>query len=219
MDLWEANNAATQLTPHPCNYNTSAPYLCQGTECGGSGICDQPGCEYNPYRQGNTNFYGAGKQFTINTLKPFTVVTQFITNDGTAHGQLTEIRRFYKQNGRVYANPASKVSGLKPYNSISDQYCTDQKKAFNSGTNTFAAEGGMKQFSKSIANGMVLVFSIWDDASGGMSWLDESTGTGAGSARGPCSATSGNTTMIQQTYPGAKVTWSNIKTGDLFSTF
>ena len=160
MDLWEANSAATQLTPHPCNYNTPQPYLCTGTECGGSGICDQPGCEFNPFRQGHPNFYGPGKNKTINTLKPFTVVTQFVTSDGTAQGQLSEIRRFYKQGGKVFANPKSKVQGLAPYNSLSDKYCADQKAVFGDTTNMFAKEGGMGQFSQAIKSGMVLVFSI-----------------------------------------------------------
>ena len=164
MDLWEANSAATQLTPHPCNYDTApgqpGPYTCQGSECGGSGICDQSGCEYNPFRQGYPNFYGPGANFTIDTSKPFTVVTQFITDDGTATGQLTEIRRKYKQNNKVVDNPASRVAGLANYSSITDQYCADQKQVFNNNPNTFANEGGFAQFSKAIANGMVLVFSI-----------------------------------------------------------
>ena len=159
MDLWEANNAATQLTPHPCNYNTSAPYLCTGSECSGStGICDQPGCEFNPYRQGHTDFYGPNG--TVNTNLPFTVVTQFVTDDGTANGDLKEIRRLYKQGGVVYLNPNSSVDGLAPYSSISDEYCQEQKEAFNGLPNTFAYEGGMAQFTKAVRNGMVLVFSI-----------------------------------------------------------
>lgn len=28
MDMWEANNAATALTPHPCNI--ASPYKCPG---------------------------------------------------------------------------------------------------------------------------------------------------------------------------------------------
>lgn len=41
---------------------------------------------------GNTTFYGPGK--TIDTTKVFTVVTQFITSDGTSSGSLSEIKRF-----------------------------------------------------------------------------------------------------------------------------
>lgn len=220
MDLWEANSVATQLTPHPCDYNTSAPYLCTGAECGGTGICDQPGCEYNPYRQGHPDFYGPGK--IIDTNSKLTVVTQFITNDGTANGTLSEIRRYYVQNGTTFANPKSQVSGLAPYNSLGDQYCQEQKTTFNGLPNTFAMEGGMAQFSRAIANGMVLVFSIWDDATGGMTWLDSTTPVGStapGAARGPCSPESGNAAFIQQSYPDAQVIFSNVKTGELGSTF
>jgi len=219
MDLWEANNAATQLTPHPCKYDGPGPYTCSGDACGASGICDQAGCEYNPYRQGNPNFYGPGDKFTINTLKPFTVVTQFITDKPGPAGVLSEIRRIYKQNGKVVQNPRSNVAGLKPYDSLTTQYCNDQKRVFGDTSNTFAKEGGFPQFSKAIQNGMVLVFSIWDDTTSGMQWLDGSTGTGPGGARGPCSADSGDEATILKNYPNAKVTWSNIKTGDIGTTF
>lgn len=111
MDLWEANHATTQLTPHPCNCNTSTPYLCQGAACGASGVCDQPGCEYDPFRQGNPGFYGMGANYTINTLLPFTVVTQFVTSDDPATGQLTEIKRYYKQGRKAFANPRSQGEG------------------------------------------------------------------------------------------------------------
>jgi cellulose 1,4-beta-cellobiosidase len=33
-----------------------------------------------------------------------TVVTQFVTSDGTDNGDLKEVRRFYVQNGRVIQN-------------------------------------------------------------------------------------------------------------------
>jgi cellulose 1,4-beta-cellobiosidase len=33
-----------------------------------------------------------------------TVVTQFITTDGTDNGDLKEVKRFYVQNGRVIEN-------------------------------------------------------------------------------------------------------------------
>jgi cellulose 1,4-beta-cellobiosidase len=36
---------------------------------------------------------------TVNTNEVFTVVTQFLTNTGTASGTLNQIKRFYVQNG------------------------------------------------------------------------------------------------------------------------
>ena len=40
-----------------------------------------------------------------------TVVTQFITNDGTDTGDLVEMRRLYVQNGVLIANSFSNVPG------------------------------------------------------------------------------------------------------------
>lgn len=220
MDLWEANNAANAYTPHPCS-STIGSTPCNGTECGGgsnryNGLCDQDGCDYNPYRNGATDFYGPGK--TVDTTKKFSVITQFITNDGTSTGSLSEIRRVYVQDGKVIQNAAVNVTGLAPTNSMTDDYCTKQKQVFPS-TDAFAAQGGMKKMGEAIGRGMVLVLSIWDDAGGGMLWLDSTTGTGAGSARGSCSVTSGDSATIQSTYPDAAVTFSNIKKGDLGTTF
>jgi cellulose 1,4-beta-cellobiosidase len=111
MDLWEANGQAQALTPHPCN--ATGVKLCQGTACSNdiaAGTCDQGGCDVNPYRLGNKDFYGPGK--TIDTTKPFTVITQFITNNGRDDGDLQTIWRMYKQNGKLYQTPPANVTGL-----------------------------------------------------------------------------------------------------------
>ena len=83
-------------------------YKCQGTECGDDdkgerdlGVCDKSGCDFNPYRLGATDFYGNSSSFSVDTTKPFTVVTQWITSDGTDTGDLIEIRRKYVQGGKV----------------------------------------------------------------------------------------------------------------------
>jgi cellulase len=78
MDILEANAMATAMTPHPCNGNA----------------CDKSGCGYNPYASGQHNFWGPGK--TVDTSKPFTVVTQFAASGG----KLSQITRKYTQNGR-----------------------------------------------------------------------------------------------------------------------
>merc|ERR1711862_456692 len=89
MDIWEASSMATAYTPHPCNlgFDGKDPqYKCEGIECGDNdkgerykGVCDKDGCDINPYRMGNTDFYGRGSQYPVNTLKPMTVVA--ILND------------------------------------------------------------------------------------------------------------------------------------------
>lgn len=61
MDIWETNANASALTPHPCEGDT----------------CDKSGCGFNPYAMGDHTYYGNGD--TIDTLQPFTVVTQLYT--------------------------------------------------------------------------------------------------------------------------------------------
>ena len=106
MDIWEANNMATAYTPHPCNIETPGQYMCEGIECGDNdkderydGLCDKDGCDINPFRNGDRSFYGKGPEFTVDSTKPMTVVTQFLTVNGKDNGDLSEIRRFYVQPG------------------------------------------------------------------------------------------------------------------------
>lgn len=97
MDVFEGNKVASSMTAHPCN--TAGLAKCSGIECGDSdkheyyrGICDKDGCEFNPFRLGSKAFFGPNA--TVNTLKPITVVTQFLTEDhrgarwilGASHG-------------------------------------------------------------------------------------------------------------------------------------
>ena len=200
MDIWEANKRATAFTAHPCSL--SGDLKCEGRDCGDNekgeryrGVCDKDGCDINPYRTGSTNFYGPGSQYSIDTTQPFTIVTQFITADGTDQGDLKEIKRFWVQNGRRIETPMSNVPGLQPYNSLSDATCEAQKKVFGD-NNDFAAKGGMKRMGEALDRGMVLVMSIWDDHEANMLWLDsqyplDAPASNPGIARGPCSRDSG----------------------------
>jgi hypothetical protein len=42
--------------------------------------------------------------YQVDTTRPFTVRTQFVTADGTDNGALSEIRRTYVQNGKTIEN-------------------------------------------------------------------------------------------------------------------
>jgi cellulose 1,4-beta-cellobiosidase len=173
----------------------------------------------NPYRLGLENFYGPGK--TIDTTKPFTVITQFFTNNLRDDGELEAIVRLYKQEGRLIATPLFNISGLHQYGSITENYCDAENKVFGSGGNyPFKARGGLSQIGKALGRGMVLVFSIWEDSGSFMQWLDGQTGnvTQPGNLRGPCSPTSGQPSDIQAHDNNAAVTWSNIKFGEIGST-
>jgi cellulose 1,4-beta-cellobiosidase len=224
MDIWEANGISNAVTPHSCSPGNAA--CTSDTTCGSGdgnrykGYCDKDGCDFNPFRMGNQTFYGPGK--TIDTTKPLTVVTQFITSDNTASGDLVEIRRKYVQGGKVFDQPTSNVAGVSG-NSITDAFCKNQKSVFGD-TNDFAAKGGLKAMGDAFADGMVLVMSLWDDYDVNMHWLNSPYPTDAdptkpGVARGTCSITSGKPADVESQTPGATVVYSNIKTGPIGSTF
>jgi cellulose 1,4-beta-cellobiosidase len=105
MDIWESNKHDCAFTPHPCK--PDGPYRCEGTECGDNGadrykgVCDKDGCDLNAYRAGNTTFFGPGSNFVVDSSQPMTVVTQFISSDGTDDGDLVEIKSIFIANTLV----------------------------------------------------------------------------------------------------------------------
>lgn len=220
--MWEANSISAAYTPHPCTSIT--PVVCEGDECGGtysgtanrySSECDPDGCDFNSYRQGDTSFYGPGLK--VNTNSVFTVVTQFIETGGV----LSEIKRFYVQNGVLIPNSVSTVAGVTGYNSITTAYCDAQKAAFGD-TTDFQAKGGLTSMGQALAGGMVLVMSVWDDYYANMLWLDSTYPVGStaeGAARGTCSTSSGVPAEIESSAASAKVIYSNIKFGAINSTY
>ncbi|KAI5782026.1 cellulose 1,4-beta-cellobiosidase precursor [Peziza echinospora] len=226
MDIWEANKISSAFTPHACSQPAGA-YRCDGLECGDgddrySGVCDKDGCDINTYRMGNKNFYGPGSGFTIDSTKKITVVTQFITSDGTANGNLIEIRRKWVQNGIVYETPTHKITNVSG-NSISDTYCAAQKTAFGD-NNDYAKKGGLKAMGDSFARGHVLVMSIWADHAVQMRWLDsvwplDVPATNPGVTRGTCPGTGSEPDSIAKNAPNSTVQYSNIRFGSIGSTF
>lgn len=221
MDIWEANSISTAYTPHPCDDLTQE--RCEGDACGGSADrygseCDPDGCDFNSYRMGDTSFYGPG--MTVDTGSVFTVVTQFITDDGTDTGTLSEIRRIYVQNGAVIANSASTIDGITG-DSITSDFCDAQKSVFGD-TTSFQNHGGLAHMGDAMDAGMVLVMSLWDDHAVNMLWLDSTYPTdctAVGCARGTCATSSGVPADVESQSPGASVTYSNIKFGPLDSTY
>ena len=202
MDIWESNARATGYTPHACNI--TGFYGCEGDECGPDGVCDKPGCGFNPYANGAKQFYGLGREFRVDTTRVFTVTTQFISANGKANGRLKEIRRKYKQNGKVIHNVRVVVDDSE-YDSITSAYCTAEN------ADSFQDHGGLKQMGEALSRGMVLTFALWNDDTGFMNWLD------AGDA-GPCNDTEGDPKIIIKETPDTNVTFSKIKWGDIGST-
>eukprot|EP00933_Yihiella_yeosuensis_P081982 TRINITY_DN95708_c0_g1_i1.p1 TRINITY_DN95708_c0_g1~~TRINITY_DN95708_c0_g1_i1.p1 ORF type:complete len:489 (-),score=81.95 TRINITY_DN95708_c0_g1_i1:313-1779(-) len=227
MDVWEANSRATAFAPHTCSIEGS--YLCEGIKCGDTlrserydGVCDKDGCDFNAFRMKEKNFFGRGKHFKINSRDEMTVVTQFITSDGTDTGDLIEIRRFYVQDGKIIPNADSKVEGVKG-NSITQEFCDAKKRVFRD-VNDFKKKGGMKSMGEVMGRGMVLVFSLWDDSMADMLWLDsvyppEGDTSKPGVVRGPCKTTTGATAYVRSKFPHASVSFSKIKFGHLNTTF
>ncbi|KAK3361129.1 glycoside hydrolase family 7 protein [Lasiosphaeria ovina] len=219
MDIWEANNMATAYTPHPCT--DIGQTRCLGDACGGtyssdrySGVCDPDGCDFNSYRMGDTGFYGLGK--TVDTKSKFTIVTQFLKN---AAGELSEIKRFYVQNGKIIPNSNSKIAGVTG-NSITAGFCDAQKTAFGD-VGDFNRKGGLVQMGKALAQPMVLTMSIWDDHAANMLWLDSTyptDSTSLGAARGACATTSGVPSDVESQVPNSNVIYSNIRFGPINST-
>jgi cellulose 1,4-beta-cellobiosidase len=170
---------------------------------------------------GDKGFLGLGAGFTIDTSKKFTLVTQFISSDGTTSGTLKEIRRIYIQDGKVYQNSQSQVAGLTG-NSLTDTFCAAQKSAFDN-TNHFKTVGGMAAMGNSFKRGMVLALSLWDDYAANALWLDSTypvDGAGkAGAERGPCGTDTGKPADVESKYPGATAVYSNIKWGEIDSTY
>nr|BAF57294.1 putative glycosyl hydrolase family7 [uncultured symbiotic protist of Reticulitermes speratus] len=177
LDIWEANSAATQLAVHAC------------TPAGRGGTCDSGGCNDNPYRTDKT-FYGSSEKFTLDTSKPFTVVTQFVTSGGA----LTEVIRKYVQGGKTIPTPPVTAGGTE-YTSLTNPFC--------------AATGAkpLDGMSTSLDAGHVVVVSLWaSDDAGGMDWLDSGN-------NGPCAANDpdGAREQLIKKYPDALVKYSNLK--------
>jgi cellulose 1,4-beta-cellobiosidase len=200
---------------------TVGQHECSEDACGGTyssnryaGDCDPDGCDFNSYRMGDKTFYGPG--MTVDTKSKFTVVTQFLESGGS----LSEIKRYYVQNGKTIPNSQSTISGVTG-NSITQTWCDAQKTAFGD-KNDFDTQGGLAQMGKALASNMVLVMSLWDDHYANMLWLDSTyptTGSSPGDFRGTCATTSGVPADVESSQASDTVIYSNIKFGPINSTF
>jgi len=223
IDIWEANKISTAYTMHACSEGVQQ--RCSGTDCGDNGadrfkgLCDKNGCDMQSYRLGNKNFFGPGSNFQVDSTKPITVTTQFITADGTDHGKLTEVKQFYTQNGKTVEHPSYTVNG-KQHNTITDDFCADWVAETKDGTN-FLEKGGLGQIEKAIDAGVVLVMSLWDDHYANMLWLDSTypvDSSDPGAARGSCSTSSGVPADVESKQANSHVIFSDIKVGPIGST-
>lgn len=216
IDVWEANSHAYALTPHACE--TNSYHVCQDDTCGGtysddrySGGCDANGCDYNPYRLGNLDFYGQGS--LLDTTKKFTVITRF---------EQDAMYQVFIQDGKTIEVPAPNMEGIpSDSNKINAAFCTAAPTVFDD-RNRFDEIGGYSQLTEALAIPMVLVMSIWSDHYANMLWLDstyppEKAGQ-PGALRGPCATDSGVPAEVIAEHGDATVVWSNIRYGPIGST-
>ena len=103
LDIWEANSLTNVYTTHPCLNDQCDPY----------------GCGFNTYAHGDKYFYGRGPGYQVDSTQRFTVVTRFVTVDGTDNGNLKEIQRFYIHKDRTIQQPT-----FNGFNGLSDAYCS-----------------------------------------------------------------------------------------------
>jgi len=225
LDIWEANGMSTAFTEHPCSIDGQS--RCEGVECGDldqryMGICDKDGCDMNAFRMGNNTFYGRGPLYKVDSLKPMTVVTQFVTTDGTDTGDLAEMRRFYVQDGKVIHSPKASILGPDAADSITDNFCKSEKALFED-LNDFQIKGASKKMGESLDKGHVLTLSLWDDVEANMLWLDSAyplskPKTKPGVLRGECPGGEQSTpTYIREHFPDAHVTFTNAYVGPIGS--
>ncbi|KAI0025365.1 putative cellulose 1, 4-beta-cellobiosidase [Xylariomycetidae sp. FL0641] len=215
IDIWESNSHSFAFTPHPCT--TNEYHVCETDGCGGTysedrfaGNCDANGCDYNPYRMGNHDFYGKGK--TVDTSKKFTVVTQFAEDGYT---------QFFVQGGKKIEIPGPTYDGLPASSTITPAYCKAQFELLGD-RDRFSEVGGFAKVNEALSMPLVLVMSIWDDHYANMLWLDSSyppeKAGEPGGDRGDCAPDSGVPTDVESSIPDAKVIWSNIRFGPIGST-
>ncbi|KAJ8518839.1 hypothetical protein ONZ45_g4153 [Pleurotus djamor] len=225
VDLFHGNGHAHLWSAHPCPSDT--PQRCVGEfDCGDrpdytlNSACDKDGCAFNAYRLGNPTFFGPGPGHTIDTTLPFTVTTQFITEDGTDDSIVVEIRRYYKQFGVVIPAPSTSItpppsSGMStfgPFDSITDQYCHDVKQVFDE-PDVWDGAGGLQHtvIPQGPDVGKVLVMSIDDDYDRHLDWLETDP-------HGPCPSGSGDPGEVELVSPTAQVRFSDLRFGPIGST-
>lgn len=203
MDIWEANSRATHIAPHTCS--VKGVYECTGAECGRDGVCDEPGCGWNPYRIDDGDHYGAGPGFKVDTTRKLTVVTQFPADK---KGNLLSIVRLYVQDGKIIRSETVNKPGLPAVDRMTQEFCDA------TGAGPFTRLGGMVGMGQAMSRGMVLAMSVWWDAGGNMQWLD-----GAATGAGPCDATEGNPLNVVKVQPKPEVSFSNMRWGEMDSTY
>jgi cellulose 1,4-beta-cellobiosidase len=140
----------------------------------------------------------------MDTSKKLTVVTQFISDNGSQNETLKEVKRLYLQNGKVLETIATIQNG-KLYKAIENDSCMNG----SVGDDAYMRLGGYTVFTKSLRMGAVLTMSLWTDES--MRWFDEIDGS-------PCTSPGGKDAVIAKN-KNSFVEFSNNQYGDINSMY
>jgi cellulose 1,4-beta-cellobiosidase len=140
----------------------------------------------------------------MDTSKKLTVVTQFISDNGSQNEILKEVRRSDLQNGNVLETVATIQIG-KLYNTIENDSCMNGSVE----DDTYMHLGGYAAFTKSLRMGAILTMSFWTD--GSMRWLDEIDGW-------PCTSPGGKDAVIAKN-KNSFVEFSKIQYVDINTTY
>lgn len=133
------------------------------------------------------------------------MITSFPAND---NGILTEIHRSYIQDGRLIRSEVVNSTELPQVNYLNDEFCEA------TGSRRFMELGAHEEMGNAMTRGMVLAISIWWDEGGYMQWMD-----GAAQGAGPCNETEGAPSNIVLIEPNPVVTFSNMKWGEIGTTW
>jgi len=218
IDLWESNRHAMSFTMHP-SLKEGVVYCHGDEECGTpdgdrfKAVSDRNGCDVNPNRFNQTDFYGRGSDFKIDTTKPITVVTQFHDEN-----EVLSVTQHYIQDGKKIEHPD--YLGKKHGNAESDDFCQARAKAMND-RDSFTEKGGMKNVRGALKRGVTLVLSMWDDIDVNMNWLDSvmkgDDVSKPGNFRGPCKPELGKPETLRKNHPDSHVSYYNFKYGAIGS--
>ncbi|KAK6215077.1 exoglucanase 1 protein [Colletotrichum tabaci] len=216
FDVWNSNAHSFSMIAKPC---VDVDYeVCSHGECNaldprspqpGQLLCDRTGCDYNPYRLGNTTFYGKGK--TVNTDKKITVVTRF---------EEDEVTQFFIQDGKRIEAPKPNHPGFPDESGISAGHCAALPPNFGDPEH-FGQVGGYARHNEALRRPMVLALSISKDHWANNLWLDSvypPQRDGPGAERGPCPSNQGGPGLPWIEVDDSRVAWSNIRFGPIGTT-
>lgn len=110
MDIFESNKMSDSFTSHPYTGDDSS-IRCT-SDIVRHGVCEalqgrlrQGRLRRQPVPPGQPELLQAGLVLPGGHDQALTLITRFITSDKTMNSDLVEIKRFYKQNGKVIENP------------------------------------------------------------------------------------------------------------------